>query len=807
MEESVLENTLTKDNGVPIMAKNHEDGSQILENNGGSNIQTVEGGFINSSPDNIPEDTNFLLAKEYFDDALSNMHINFIPTAYSVRLYSCYKRKSLIFLCYFFYIVNVSLALFEKPNVPSIGVSYWITTIIEFVCLSFFIFRFCHELLFTEFKTFWKDTKHIMYASILILTAIDILTYTIIVETTGDQNNSAAVRWTRPLRPFLIVNFPESRQIRRAYRNIRNTIPDIFYTVVLLFSSVALFSLMAVKLFSGKKLMKINGDKYFTNYFDSFWDLYVLITTANSPDISMPAYDNTRWYMIFFALFIIVNLYMFMSVFLAVVYQGYKSNLKKEVQDSVFLKRTLLNKVYDLIKTRKNDEDTYIYKEMFVKLLQATRPNMSVSYCESLWMILDFDENNYIERKEFMRVVDIIDFKVTDIKNNQTLAEKWFPSIYNSPQSKFVIKCVKHVIFRYVFDVIIFLNIFCIAFDWEGGEWAFLVIFLVEIILKLYAFGTQAFFAKLWNLFDFVVVGAAILLSTYESIIHNPVGSGTALDILMVMRVIRIFRIFHSMPRFRIVINTIGHILPSMATYGGVILIFYYFFAIIGMEIFHGKFRYTGYDTSKQTPQDWYCGNYLLKNTTFYKEHYCSNNFNNILKSFVTLFELMVVNQWHVITEGHVLVTNKAARLFFFSFHFICVIVILNIFTAFVIEAFLLEFSFRSNEKPVSPLVNRINQMGLGYGSKPIQIKKQKSVSEDQEQLVEEFEEDDDSEVLDADHETLQITPQTSLSDESSNLKNISQQTSLRFHLKKRNKTVQGLLEKMFENELKVDDN
>ena len=97
--------------------------------------------------------------------------------------------------------------------------------------------------------------------------------------------------------------------------------------------------------------------------------------------------------------------------------------------------------------------------------------------------------------------------------------------------------------------------------------------------------------------------------------------------------------------------------------------------------------------------------------------------------------------------------------------------------------------------------------MGLGYGSKPIQMKKQKSVSEDQEQLVEEFEEDDDSEVLDADHETLQITPQTSLSDESSNLKNISQRTSLRFHLKKRNKTVQGLLEKMFENELKVDDN
>ena len=85
-----------------------------------------------------------------------------------------------------------------------------------------------------------------------------------------------------------------------------------------------------------------------------------------------------------------------------------------------------------------------------------------------------------------------------------------------------MIKCVKHVVFRYAFDVIIFVNIFCIAFDWEGGEWAFLVFFSIEIIVKLYAFGAKAFFAKLWNIFDFTVVGAAILISSYEAIVHNP---------------------------------------------------------------------------------------------------------------------------------------------------------------------------------------------------------------------------------------------------------------------------------------------
>ena len=155
------------------------------------------------------------------------------------------------------------------------------------------------------------------------------------------------------------------------------------------------------------------------------------------------------------------------------------------------------------------------------------------------------------------------------------------------------------------------------------------------------------------------------------------------------------------------------------------------------MECFAGLIRYTGYGDGRR-PEELYCGNPLLKPSEFYRDHYCSNNFNDVIKSFVTLFELMVVNQWHVITEGHVLVTSKAARLFFFSFHFVCVIVILNIFVAFVIEAFILEYSFRASGEPISSLAPRINQMGLGYGSKPVLGKKGRKKPRDsgEEQLV-----------------------------------------------------------------------
>lgn len=59
------------------------------------------------------------------------------------------------------------------------------------------------------------------------------------------------------------------------------------------------------------------------------FDLYVLVTTANSPDVMMPAFDFSSWYALFFIAFVIVNTYIFMSLFLAVVYNNYKKHLKE----------------------------------------------------------------------------------------------------------------------------------------------------------------------------------------------------------------------------------------------------------------------------------------------------------------------------------------------------------------------------------------------------------------------------------------------------------------------------------------------
>ena len=49
------------------------------------------------------------------------------------------------------------------------------------------------------------------------------------------------------------------------------------------------------------------------------------------PCIRMPAYDNNAWSSLFFVIFIVVCMYIFVSIFLAVVYKNYRKHMKVSV--------------------------------------------------------------------------------------------------------------------------------------------------------------------------------------------------------------------------------------------------------------------------------------------------------------------------------------------------------------------------------------------------------------------------------------------------------------------------------------------
>lgn len=156
----------------------------------------------------------------------------------------------------------------------------------------------------------------------------------------------------------------------------------------------------------------------------------------------------------------------------------------------------------------------------------------------------------------------------------------------------------------------------------------------------------------------------------------------TSFSFIVCLRPLRLLLLFKLKERYRDVFETMVVLLPRMARVAIVILLMYYSFGIIGIECFSGlKLKDCCVNTSWEEE---------------YKEggYYYLNNFDDLLHSYVTLFELTVVNNWFIIMEGIVFMTSDWARVFFMSFY-IVTMVVMTIVVAFILESFLFRIQYR----------------------------------------------------------------------------------------------------------------
>ncbi|KAM4770911.1 uncharacterized protein WCC33_002687 [Rhinophrynus dorsalis] len=676
---------------------------------GGDGVNLGDGG--NCLIEQVLNEKNLLLAAAYVYDAQYNRNIPFETSPQAVRLYYFYNHWIMQLATYFFIAVDLLLAVFEEPTFYPLP--FLVTSLVEVLCLVAFFIRLVHFSKVTPRNVFWKDTKNICVMVTIMLNLIDLIIYGAL-----SVAHIHGVRWSRVLRPIYLVNFAESRQIRRAFRSIRNTLPEILYVFLLFMFSVLLFSLMALKLFGSRKLKTAEGEPYFENYLDGIFNLYVLVTTANSPDVMMPAYDYNGWNSIFFIAYIILNTYIFMSVFLAVVYNNYRKHLKNEIRKLAYMKRRKMVDAFNALKVKEGSEFV-ITEDKWKQLVKLVAPEISNSHRELLLRVSDDEQKGHVGKESFIRLADLLNIKVITVKARMHPLECLMPHLYRSAVSRFIRRVVQHKGFVYAYDVIILVNAIFIALDERNplisyAEWVFLTLYIVEILLKLYTYDPRAFFAKnqFWNWFDTFIIVAALI----ATIVNTALKSGTEynsqqiLDIVFILRVLRLIRIIDSIQRFRVIMNTLINILPTMLTFCGLILVIYYVFAIIGMEIFSGKIRFFPENSTDPFAQE--CGAPALKDSAFAKSKYCRNNFNDLGSAFVVLVELTVVNQWHVLAAGFSVVTHPAAKLYFLAFHVVIVIMIINIFVAFILEAFFVEYSLEKSEVE-TVIEKKIQELGM----------------------------------------------------------------------------------------------
>ena len=121
-----------------------------------------------------------------------------------------------------------------------------------------------------------------------------------------------------------------------------------------------------------------------------------------------------------------------------------------------------------------------------------------------------------------------------------------------------------------------------------GANMVFTVIFLLEAIAKLFALGPPRYFRDGWNQFDFVVVCFSIVGVVMD------VAVGAEVPVVGLLRILRVARIFRLIPKakgLKTLFNTLVVSLPALVNVGSVLMLFFWIFAVMGMNLF-GNVKY-----------------------------------------------------------------------------------------------------------------------------------------------------------------------------------------------------------------------
>jgi len=225
---------------------------------------------------------------------------------------------------------------------------------------------------------------------------------------------------------------------------------------------------------------------------------------------------------------------------------------------------------------------------------------------------------------------------------------------------------------------------------------AFTTIFFLEMLVKIVVLGFRRYVSNLKNCFDGAVSALSVVTLVLILLPHSELSDPVALRRIMALRTLRLLRICAQIPTLPPIVSTFVRMLPSATELLLTMLLLMYFFSVLGMQLFGGLIN-------KDPARPEYA---LLKDDDFGESNYWVNNFNDIPSGMVVCFELIMVNNWMVFSDGFSVVTRKWARWFCVACYIFGVLIMLNIVVAFVLDAFMAQYEDAQKEQDDDPHEN-----------------------------------------------------------------------------------------------------
>ncbi|WOG98745.1 hypothetical protein DCAR_0418090 [Daucus carota subsp. sativus] len=542
------------------------------------------------------------------------------------------------------------------------------------------------------FNLYWKNNLHKAKIIFLLILVIDIFIYGLYLSPVA--LNSLPFRIAPYIRVvFFILNI---RVLRKTLLVLAGMIATFFNVVLLGLLFLLFSSWLAYVVFENTE----QGRQVFTSYGATTYHMFILFTTANNPDVWIPAYKESRWYSLFFILYMLVAVYFVTNLILAVVYTSFKGQLAKQVVARDLKTNAILKKAFNLI-----DENDFGYLDkeqcshLFKELSRySTLPNIPEEDYGLIFRELDNTNDSKISLVEFTDICHAIAV-IFQKGDSVPWLEKF--QFYRAPLSQKLKAFVRGPRFRYVVIFILILNVVTVVVEttldiqdksgqkfWEQVEFVFGWLYFLEMLLKVYSLGFENYWRAGQNRFDFIITMLIVIFETATFVSPERLlflSNGQWIRYLLIARMLRLIRLLLFVPRYRAFVATFLNLIPSLMPYLGTIFCVLCMYCSLGVQIFGGLVN---------------SGNARLAETPLADNDYLVFNFNDYPSGMVTLFNLLVTVNWQAWMQSYKQLTDSAwSYAYFVSFYLVTVLLLLDLVVAFVLDAFFARMELEEADK------------------------------------------------------------------------------------------------------------
>ncbi|XP_060795871.1 voltage-dependent T-type calcium channel subunit alpha-1G [Neoarius graeffei] len=558
--------------------------------------------------------------------------------------------------------LNCITIAMERPKIEAKSPERIFLTVSNYIFTAIFVTEMTIKVValgwcFGE-KSYLKSSWNILDGMLVLISVIDILVSMISNSGTKILGMLRVLRLLRTLRPLRVIS--RAPGLKLVVETLMSSLKPIGNIVVICCAFFIIFGILGVQLFKGKFYVCQGEDlrnvtnksdcllakykwvrhKYnFDNLGQALMSLFVLASKDGWVDImydgldavgvdQQPVMNHNPWMLLYFISFLLIVAFFVLNMFVGVVVENFhKCRRHQEAEEA---KRREEKRLKRMEKKRRKAQCKPYYSD----------------YSPTRRLIHKMCTSHYLD----LFITIVIGLNVITM------------SMEHYQQPKVLDEALK--ICNYIFTII----------------------FVLESVFKLVAFGFRRFFKDRWNQLDLAIVLLSIMGITLEEIEVNaslPINP-TIIRIMRVLRIARVLKLLKMAVGMRALLDTVIQALPQVGNLGLLFMLLFFIFAALGVELFgdlicddlhpcEGLGRYATFKNfgmaflllfRVSTGDNW---NGIMKDTLRDCAHDNGTCYNTVVSpiyfvSFVLTAQFVLVNVVIAVLMKHLEESNKEAK-------------------------------------------------------------------------------------------------------------------------------------------------